>query len=87
MLITFQEALINSITVGQNLSIICIILPHCRSICIVNIGNDIIQVIDVITSKLGLFGTLLPSIGIGAFVKNFSWLTKSYKDSPKFLVG
>lgn len=54
---------------------------------IVNIGNDIIQVIDVITSKLGLFGTLLPSIGIGAFVKNFSWLTKSYKDSPKFLVG
>lgn len=56
----------------------------------VSLLSDMLNILTQIIDKGGALGTLGiggAGVGIGAFIKNFSWLTKSYKDSPKFLVG
>lgn len=53
----------------------------------IDAGGKLIDILDGIVKSGNAIPTVLSGVGIGAFVKNFSWLTKSYKDSPKFLVG
>lgn len=53
----------------------------------IDAGGKLIDILDGIVKSGNAIPTVLSGVGIGAFVKNFSWLTKIYKDSPKFLVG
>lgn len=56
----------------------------------VSLLSDMLNILTQIIDKGGALATLGiggTGVGIGAFIKNFSWLTKSYKTRQSFLVG
>lgn len=53
---------------------------------VIDILTDLLEILDFLTEKLGLFGTALVGIGITAFIKNFDWLNRVITSPRRCLV-